>query len=140
MKCFATGYPLPTISWRKGSIIVCNILFQEIVFCLFLSLFLFINDALCFQFQLNTNQGRFVLTSTGDLQIVQVHKSDSGTYVCVADNGIGQPLEREIKLDIAGKWENQNVYSKGKAKNQMCFPLDNTAFSFNLSKSYSFRT
>lgn len=54
--------------------------------------------------QINTNQGRFVLTSSGDLQIVQVHKTDSGTYVCVADNGIGDSVEREIKLDIAGKY------------------------------------
>lgn len=37
------------------------------------------------------------------MQIVQVHKTDSGTYVCVADNGIGDPVQREIKLDIAGK-------------------------------------
>lgn len=54
--------------------------------------------------QINTNQGRFELTSGGDLQIVQVHKSDSGTYVCVADNGIGIPVEREVKLEIAGKY------------------------------------
>lgn len=53
--------------------------------------------------QINTQQGRFVLTSSGDLQIVQVHKTDSGTYVCLADNGIGAPVEREIKLEIAGK-------------------------------------
>lgn len=45
-----------------------------------------------------------MLTSNGDLQIVQVHKTDSGTYVCVADNGIGEPVQREIKLDIAGKF------------------------------------
>lgn len=56
--------------------------------------------------QINTNQGRYVLTSTGDLQIVQVHRSDSGTYVCVADNGIGAPVEREVNLEIAGKEHN----------------------------------
>lgn len=32
-----------------------------------------------------------------------MHKTDSGTYVCVADNGIGEPVQREIKLDIAGE-------------------------------------
>lgn len=53
--------------------------------------------------QINTNQGRYELTSSGDLQIVQVHKTDSGTYVCVADNGIGEPVQREIQLHIAGK-------------------------------------
>lgn len=44
------------------------------------------------------------MTSSGELQIVQVHKTDSGTYVCVADNGIGEPVQREIRLDIAGKF------------------------------------
>lgn len=43
------------------------------------------------------------MTSDGDLQIVQVHKTDSGTYVCVAHNGIGDPVEREVKLEIAGR-------------------------------------
>lgn len=23
LRCFATGYPLPTVSWRRGSIVVC---------------------------------------------------------------------------------------------------------------------
>lgn len=27
LKCYATGYPLPTISWRKESIVVCTIFF-----------------------------------------------------------------------------------------------------------------
>lgn len=54
--------------------------------------------------QINTGQGRYVLTSTGDLQIVQVHRSDSGTYVCVADNGIGAPVQREVQLNVAGKF------------------------------------
>lgn len=52
--------------------------------------------------QINTNQGKFRLTATGDLQIVQVHQSDSGTYLCVADNGVGSPVEREVKLRVAG--------------------------------------
>lgn len=42
------------------------------------------------------------MTSSGDLQIVQVHRSDSGTYVCVADNGIGAPVQREVTLNVAG--------------------------------------
>lgn len=55
-----------------------------------------------FCIQINTNQGRYVVTSTGDLQIVQVHRSDSGTYVCIADNGIGAPVQREVNLSVAG--------------------------------------
>lgn len=60
--------------------------------------------------QINTNQGRFALTSTGDLQIVQVHKTDKGTYVCIADNGIGEPVEREVELNIAGKYKSITVW------------------------------
>lgn len=53
--------------------------------------------------QVNTNQGRYVVTSTGDLQIVQVHQSDSGTYVCVANNGLAAPVERRVELRISGE-------------------------------------
>ncbi|XP_059610565.1 papilin isoform X4 [Phlebotomus argentipes] len=70
LHCFATGYPPPTVSWKYGGIV------------------------------LNTNQGRYLLTSTGDLQIVQLHRTDSGTYVCVADNGLGAPVTREVELRV----------------------------------------
>lgn len=73
LHCFATGYPPPTVTWRHGDII------------------------------LNTNQGRYLLTSTGDLQIVQLHRTDSGIYVCVADNGLGTPVSREVELQVSGK-------------------------------------
>lgn len=53
--------------------------------------------------QLKTNQGRYVLSSDGDLQIVQLHRTDAGTYVCVAFNGVGGSVEREIKLTVDGK-------------------------------------
>lgn len=53
--------------------------------------------------QLKTNQGRFVLSSEGDLQIVQLHRTDAGTYVCVAYNGIGNSVEREVKLTVDGE-------------------------------------
>lgn len=54
--------------------------------------------------QLKTNHGRFVLTSNGDLQIVQLHRTDAGTYVCVAFNGIGSSVEREVKLTVDGEF------------------------------------
>lgn len=44
-----------------------------------------------------------MLTSSGDLQIVQLHRTDSGTYVCIADNGVGEPVFREVKLQVNGK-------------------------------------
>uniref|UniRef100_A0A182PGJ0 Papilin n=1 Tax=Anopheles epiroticus TaxID=199890 RepID=A0A182PGJ0_9DIPT len=70
LRCYATGFPPPSITWRKG------------------------------QIMLNTNQGRYVLTSNGDLQIVQLHRTDSGTYVCVAENGVGEPVLREVQLTV----------------------------------------
>lgn len=42
------------------------------------------------------------MTSTGDLQIVQLHRTDSGTYVCIADNGVGSEVTREVVLDVTG--------------------------------------
>lgn len=44
-----------------------------------------------------------MLTSGGDLQIVQLHRTDAGTYVCVAYNGIGNSVQREIKLTVDGE-------------------------------------
>lgn len=29
LRCYATGYPLPTVSWRRGSVVVCIIKNQE---------------------------------------------------------------------------------------------------------------
>lgn len=44
-----------------------------------------------------------MLTSNGDLTIVQVHQTDSGTYVCVASNGLGEPVRREVGLQVTGE-------------------------------------
>ncbi|CRL07350.1 CLUMA_CG020329, isoform A [Clunio marinus] len=70
LRCFATGFPPPSITWKRGGL------------------------------ELKTNHGRFVLTSNGDLQIVQLHRTDAGTYVCVAYNGIGNSIEREVTLTV----------------------------------------
>lgn len=72
LRCFATGYPPPTVTWHRHGLI------------------------------LNTDQGRYAISVEGDLQIVQLHRTDSGIYVCVADNGLGQ-VEREVSLEVAGK-------------------------------------
>ncbi|XP_041765619.1 papilin isoform X3 [Anopheles merus] len=84
LRCFATGFPPPSIRWRKGEIM------------------------------LNTNQGRYVITSNGDLQIVQLHRTDSGTYVCIADNGIGEPALREVQLTVNAPVSVQMHFPQGR--------------------------
>lgn len=42
------------------------------------------------------------MTSSGDLTIVQVRETDSGSYVCIASNGLGDPVRREVELQITG--------------------------------------
>lgn len=54
--------------------------------------------------KLDTNQGRFVVEANGDLTIVQVKETDSGTYVCIASNGFGAPVQREITLNVQSKF------------------------------------
>ncbi|XP_055847560.1 papilin isoform X2 [Episyrphus balteatus] len=70
LRCFATGNPAPVVTWKRGAILI------------------------------DTNNGRYILTSSGDLTIVQVHQSDSGSYICVASNGLGAPVSREINLQV----------------------------------------
>lgn len=93
LRCFATGFPPPSITWQRGGIEVS-------IKSLFSVKWKVLKQI---SVQLKTNQGRFVLTSGGDLQIVQLHRTDAGTYVCVAYNGIGGSVEREIKLTVDGK-------------------------------------
>ncbi|XP_058116992.1 papilin [Anopheles ziemanni] len=96
LRCFATGFPPPSIRWRKGEIM------------------------------LNTNQGRYVLTSTGDLQIVQLHRTDSGTYVCIADNGIGEPVMREVDLTVRDPIP-RDAYIIGNLNESQTVDLDGSA-------------
>ncbi|XP_068155724.1 papilin isoform X2 [Drosophila tropicalis] len=70
LRCFATGNPPPNITWSLKNVVI------------------------------DTNQGRYVLTSNGDLTIVQVRQTDDGTYVCVASNGLGEPVRREVNLQV----------------------------------------
>ncbi|KQS52137.1 papilin isoform X5 [Drosophila erecta] len=70
LRCFATGNPAPNITWSHKNLVI------------------------------NTNKGRYVLTANGDLTIVQVRQTDDGTYVCVASNGLGEPVRREVALQV----------------------------------------
>ncbi|XP_004530678.1 papilin isoform X3 [Ceratitis capitata] len=70
LRCFATGSPPPNVTWSRSNVLI------------------------------DTNQGRYVLTANGDLTIVQVRQTDSGSYVCVASNGLGDPVRREVQLAV----------------------------------------
>ena len=43
------------------------------------------------------------MLSDGTLEIIGVNREDTGSYTCVADNGIGIPDEKTIRVDVAGK-------------------------------------
>ena len=60
-----------------------------------------------------------MLTSTGDLQIVQLHRTDSGTYVCIADNGLGAPVERRVNVQVTGMRVFPTYFLAS-----MCFPVN----------------
>lgn len=96
LRCFATGFPPPTVSWSKGEVI------------------------------LNTDAGRFALTTEGDLQIVQLHRTDSGTYVCVAANGVGESVSREVSLTVTDP-EPTDVYIMGEKNSTQIVTLNQPA-------------
>ncbi|KAK4885313.1 hypothetical protein RN001_001584 [Aquatica leii] len=70
LDCSVLGNPTPRISWRKGNLII------------------------------DGTQPRYRLLLDGSLQIITLHKTDSGIYLCAAENGIGRPLEKQIYLEV----------------------------------------
>ncbi|XP_021914576.1 papilin isoform X2 [Zootermopsis nevadensis] len=44
--------------------------------------------------------GRYKLLLDGSLQIIGLYRKDSGIYICIADNGIGKPIQREFELEV----------------------------------------
>lgn len=54
--------------------------------------------------QIDGTKNRYVISGNGVLQIVSVYRNDSGTYVCVADNGAGQPIRKEFNLEVKGEF------------------------------------
>ncbi|XP_056893820.1 hemicentin-1 isoform X2 [Takifugu flavidus] len=69
LPCRATGSPRPTISWQKEGI------------------------------SISTTGGSFTVLPNGSLQISRTSVSDSGTYMCVAQNPAGTALGK-IKLKV----------------------------------------
>ncbi|KAK5647606.1 hypothetical protein RI129_002498 [Pyrocoelia pectoralis] len=70
LDCSVQGNPTPRISWRKGHLLI------------------------------DGTQPRYRILLDGTLQIITLHKTDAGIYLCAADNGIGRPIEKEINLEV----------------------------------------
>ncbi|XP_044730136.1 papilin isoform X2 [Chrysoperla carnea] len=70
IRCVAHGFPIPRITWRKGA------------------------------FVFDRPMARIRLLPDGSLQIVNVLRSDAGVYICVANNGVGHPLQKEFELRV----------------------------------------
>lgn len=49
--------------------------------------------------------GHYKLFSDGSLQIVGLYRYDSGQYLCIASNGIGEPVKKEVNLIVKGTCE-----------------------------------
>lgn len=73
MNCYASGYPQPTISWRrnKNSLIPIN--------------------------------GGVAIHRGNTLSLRNVTKADRGTYYCVADNGVSPGARRGISVEVEFK-------------------------------------
>lgn len=95
LRCIAYGYPKPVINWQKGATIVS--LASESWCCIRLG-----SGNTCFDvFQIDRSGGRYKLVD-GVLQVIGLHKSDSGSYICTADNGIPNAAIKEFKLTVKG--------------------------------------
>ncbi|XP_060520392.1 papilin isoform X2 [Cylas formicarius] len=70
LNCAVSGNPNPKISWSKDNILIDN------------------------------THPRYRIKLDQTLQIITLHKTDSGIYVCTADNSIGQPIKNQIKLEV----------------------------------------
>lgn len=72
LKCVARGNPTPRITWRKGDIFI------------------------------DGTKPRYRIHFDGSMQIVNLYRTDSGVYICIADNGIGNPTQKEYNLQVTG--------------------------------------
>ena len=52
--------------------------------------------------QIVHDEGKYKIESDGSLQIIGVGRSDSGSYTCIADNGVGTSALKQSQLDVKG--------------------------------------
>ncbi|XP_025408017.1 papilin isoform X2 [Sipha flava] len=70
LKCVVVGRPTPTIVWQKNTTLI------------------------------DGSGGRYKLYGDGTLQIIGLYRYDSGLYICIASNGIGEPIRKEVYLTV----------------------------------------
>ncbi|CAH1111392.1 unnamed protein product, partial [Psylliodes chrysocephalus] len=70
LRCAVSGNPNPQIRWSKDSI------------------------------EIDGTQPRYRIKLDQSLQIITLHKTDSGIYLCTASNGLGNPITNQIKLEV----------------------------------------
>ncbi|XP_027848870.1 papilin isoform X1 [Aphis gossypii] len=70
LRCIVIGNPTPTIVWQKNTTLI------------------------------DGSGGHYKLFADGTLQIVGLYKYDSGVYICMASNGIGEPIRKEVYLTV----------------------------------------
>ncbi|XP_017784218.1 PREDICTED: papilin isoform X2 [Nicrophorus vespilloides] len=103
LDCAVRGNPNPKITWRKDNLLI---------------------DGL---------QAKYRIQFDGTLNIITLHKTDSGVYVCVADNNIGQPMHNQISLNVEDGEESpariyempeeQHIVSLGSRAELRCYAL-----------------
>lgn len=99
LPCRATGSPRPTITWQKEGINIPTTGNSSCLCVMMIKLWALNHNIVPFCFMLG---GSFTVLPNGSLQISKASVSDSGTYICVAQNPAGTALGK-TKLKVQGR-------------------------------------
>ncbi|KAK9886678.1 hypothetical protein WA026_017598 [Henosepilachna vigintioctopunctata] len=79
LRCAVKGNPQPHISWSKDGL------------------------------EIDGTRSRYRIKLDQSLQIITLHTTDSGIYLCTADNNLGDPIQNQIKLDVVAPSTNKSA-------------------------------
>lgn len=106
LECAAFAKPAPKITWKKygGHLLnikkensfASNVIFHSSIFILNI---VFKKHQFIFYFVFNLHSTIFF---PGNLVIKKVHHRDKGTYICLADNGIGNKVQKVFQIEVLG--------------------------------------
>lgn len=82
LTCTAVGYPLPTITWRRANGESFNIVRNKELY-----------DKKRYSDKLMQVKGN-------DLQLIEVRRSDMGSYLCIASNSVPPVISKKIELQV----------------------------------------